>query len=243
MIKAGDEITWKGYPWVVLDTDCNGGVLILMKKIWKKLKYGNEGIEYSVSAIREILYKDLLPELGEENLIDHEMNITYHSLGSIKTITDKIFILNEEEYTKYKMNQVIPLYSAPWWLCDTYIDLIYKCVNSLGNIWSGDPMLVRGIVPACVVRSEILKSESTPKESKFLKSKEMSKVSKNPQFMKVRPCAEMLGWSTYNLRKEMKAGRVKYMKVGNAYMIDMWDLRRNLQARVNRESRPQIQKG
>ena len=66
---------------------------------------------------------------------------------------------------------------------------------------------------------------------------------KDPQFMKVKECAEQLGWSVYNLRREMKAGRVKYMKVGNAYMIDMWDLRRSLQARVNLESHPQIQEG
>ena len=165
MIKAGDEITWKGYPWVVLDTDCNGGVLIQMKKIWKKLPFDeNESAKWSTSTLRSTLIEKLLPKLGEENLIDHETDMCSDD-GDDRygTVTDKVFILSADEYRKYRRRKVMPLYDGWWWLCtpwyinpNTGYASYPRHVYGDGFVYGYHAVTAGGAVPACIVKSGIL---------------------------------------------------------------------------------------
>lgn len=166
MIKAGDVITWKGYDWVVLDTECNGGVLLLMNKFWDELPFDeNNSAKWSTSTLRSTLIEKLLPELGEENLIDHETDMcSDDGDDQYGTVTDKVFILSADEYRKYRRCKVMPLYDDWWWLCTPWY------INPhTGRAWN--PRLVGyggcvgyggyaynagGAVPACIVKSGIL---------------------------------------------------------------------------------------
>ena len=76
-LKIGEKFNFKGFEWVVLDEhDFNGekAVTAIMTKAWATAPFDeNNRNDWKSSSIRKRLQEELLPVLGEENLITRSM--------------------------------------------------------------------------------------------------------------------------------------------------------------------------
>lgn len=124
VLSAGERFSFKGFDWITLGQTDDGGVLAIMADCWKEIpfddkkKYSNN---YATSTLRETLLKELLPVLGEENLLPHVVDLVAdNGDDAYGTVTDKVFILSCDEYRKYR--KFIPLLEewswtcTPWWI-------------------------------------------------------------------------------------------------------------------------------
>ena len=78
MLPAGSHFNFKGFEWIALDNNVDGGVLAVMTSSWNGEKYRfDEGCcgNYAKSSLRRKLLNELLPTLGEDNLIPHEVDL------------------------------------------------------------------------------------------------------------------------------------------------------------------------
>ena len=122
-IKCGENFKYKGSNWTVLDNNVDGGVLAIMTSYWDGDKHTfdlDNGNNYAKSTLRENLLNKLLPMLGEENLISHEVDLVANN-GDDRygKVTDKLFILSYSEYCKYSKN--VPLFPTKWmWTCTPF---------------------------------------------------------------------------------------------------------------------------
>lgn len=165
-IKPGNHITWKGYNWIVLDPSVESpegtGVFLIMANIYYDVLFQfdtDQCNNYSESSLREMLNRHLLPELGEDNILPHVVDLTADN-GDTKygTIKDKVFILSCDEYRKYR--KYIPPYDECMWTCTPWY-----IINGFGEIRvvTGSGYLIHrgtdncyGVAPACVVRADAL---------------------------------------------------------------------------------------
>lgn len=165
MLPAGSHFNFKGFEWIALDDNVEGGVLAIMAHAWNKERYRfDEGCcnNYAKASLRRNLLDELLPVLGEDNLIPHEVNLVADN-GDDRygTVTDKVFILSCDEYRKYRKN--VPLIHEWMWTCTpwnvlttTYLNSI-RSVSETGYLYSEEGNEVNGILPACVFNPEKVK--------------------------------------------------------------------------------------
>lgn len=74
VLSAGERFGFKGFEWIVLDNNVDGGVLAIMASAWNNEEYSfdDDGCNnYAKSSLRRKLLNELLPVLGEDNLIPH----------------------------------------------------------------------------------------------------------------------------------------------------------------------------
>ena len=169
-IKPGDVIEFRGFNWIVLDPDYNGGVLVIMDEVWKDTPFNDTyDANWKTSTLRKDMIDNLLPILGEENLITHVTDmIADNGDKYLGTCEDKVFILSCDEYRKYR--DYIPLFEECMWTCTPrYIDYregkkgspysgyAYhpRYVNSDGSVNYDYAIPAYGAVPACVLNPSI----------------------------------------------------------------------------------------
>lgn len=102
----GTHFNFKGFEWIVLNNNVDGGVLGIMTSAWNGEKYcfdRDDNNNYAKSSLRRKLCDELLPVLGEDNLIPHKVDLVADN-GDDRygTVTDKVFILSCDEYRKYR---------------------------------------------------------------------------------------------------------------------------------------------
>ena len=107
----GTHFNFKNFEWIVLNNNVDGGVLGIMTSSWNGKEYSfddNNYNNYVQSSLRRKLRDELLPVLGKDNLIPHKVDLVADN-GDDRygTITDRVFILNCDEYRKYRKN--VPL--------------------------------------------------------------------------------------------------------------------------------------
>lgn len=159
------HFNFKGFEWIALDNNVDGGVLAVMASSWNRKEYRfDEGCcnNYAKSSLRRKLIKELLPVLGEDNLIPHKVDLVADN-GDDRygTVTDRVFILSCDEYRKYRKN--VPLLPelmwtcTPWHITDSgYCD--YAClVDADGILHSKYTRSTSGVAPACVFNPEKVK--------------------------------------------------------------------------------------
>lgn len=164
-LMPGQHFNFKGFDWIVLDNNVDGGVLAIMASAWNREEYcfdedGNNN--YAKSSLRRKLLNELLPILGEDNLIPHEVDLVADN-GDDRygKIMDRLFILSCDEYRKYRKN--VPLLPewmwtcTPWYISDTGCGSGVRGVNSSGNLNGGCASGGGGIAPACVFNPKNLK--------------------------------------------------------------------------------------
>ena len=177
-LKAGDTVEWKGFKWIVLDDDYNGGVFLLMKEPWKVTQFNDSyNADWKKSTLRKDMVDSLLPILGEENLITHITDLTCDNGDkTLGTCEDKVFILSCDEYRKYR--EYIPLFDDDMWTCTAmwinndpdspnagdagdprYVDFD-------GYVYSGYALYAHGAVPACICYPSILNLPRQRQEEK-----------------------------------------------------------------------------
>lgn len=65
VLSAGERFGFKGFEWIVLDNNVDGGVLAIMASAWNNEEYSfdDDGCNnYAKSSLRRKLLNELLPE-------------------------------------------------------------------------------------------------------------------------------------------------------------------------------------
>lgn len=124
-LRPGEHFMFKNFEWVCLDPNHpDGGVLAIMAKPWANdMKFcpGKENADekgnwnnYRTSNVREELLLNMVPALGRENLLIHEVDLVAdNGERSYGTVNDKVFLITCDEYRKYR--EFIPHYDVPVW--------------------------------------------------------------------------------------------------------------------------------
>lgn len=168
-LTPGTCFHFKGFEWVALDNNVDGGVLGIMASAWnnKEYSFDDDGCNnYEKSSLRRKLRDELLPVLGEDNLIPHEVNLVADN-GDDRygTVTDKVFILSCDEYRKYRKHVPLPTEwmwtCTPWYITDTGDSSSVRYVYDTGILSYGSAGSGYGVAPACVFNPEKLKVKNT----------------------------------------------------------------------------------
>lgn len=117
---------------------------------------------YAKSSLRRKLLNELLPVLGEDNLIPHEVDmVADNGDDRYSTVTDRVFILSCDEYRKYR--KYVPLLPewmwtcTPWYISDAGDSNYVRYVNGTGFLNYGNANISNGVAPACVFNPKNLK--------------------------------------------------------------------------------------
>ncbi len=170
-LHPGEHFMFKTFEWVCLDPNHpDGGVMAIMAKPWAKdVKFcpsdkftdekGNWN-NYRTSNVRGIL-SDMANAVFEgKSLLPHTVDLVAdngdHSYG---TVEDFIFILNCDEYRKYR--DYIPHYNdwiwtgTPWYCGDKDSGTGYagtvRYMNTAGQFGSRDACGGGSVAPACIL--------------------------------------------------------------------------------------------
>ena len=165
VLSAGERFIFKGFEWITLDNNVDGGVLAIMASAWNGEEYRFDEDccnNYAKSSLRRKLLNELLPVLGEDNLIPHEVNLVADN-GDDRygTVTDRVFVLSCDEYRKYRKN--VPLLPewmwtcTPWYITDTGNGYNVRDVNTGGSLDISYAGFTGGVAPACVFNPAYLK--------------------------------------------------------------------------------------
>ena len=166
VLSAGERFSFKGFDWITLGHTEDGGVLAIMDGCWKEIPFDNKRDytnNYAKSTLRKTLLEELLPVLGEENLLPHVVDLVAdNGDDSYGTVTDKVFILSCDEYRKYRKH--IPLLDewswtcTPWWI-DPYSGNGYnvRFISTTGSLYNYVAYHSGGVAPACVFNPAHLK--------------------------------------------------------------------------------------
>lgn len=165
VLSAGERFIFKGFEWITLDNNVDGGVLAIMASSWNGEEYRFDEDccnNYAKSSLRRKLLNELLPVLGEDNLIPHEVNLVADN-GDDRygTVTDRVFILSCDEYRKYRKN--VPLLPewmwtcTPWYITDSGNSSGVRRVNTDGSLNFNNAYNTNGVAPACVFNPVYLK--------------------------------------------------------------------------------------
>lgn len=166
VLSAGERFSFKGFDWITLGHTEDGGVLAIMDGCWKEIPFDNKRDytnNYAKSTLRKTLLEELLPVLGEENLLPHVVDLVAdNGDDSYGTVTDKVFILSCDEYRKYRKH--IPLLDewswtcTPWWIDPNSAGGgIVRLIATTGSLSCNDADGSYGVAPACVFNPAHLK--------------------------------------------------------------------------------------
>lgn len=166
VLRPGERFSFKGFDWITLDHTEDGGVLAIMEGCWRNIPFDNKedyANNYAKSMLRKTLREELLPILGEENLLPHVVDLVAdNGDDSYGTVIDRVSILSCDEYRKYR--KYIPLLDewswtcTPWWIdpnsgaCDSV-----RSVGTTGTLTSCYAYHSGGVAPVCVFNSAHLK--------------------------------------------------------------------------------------
>lgn len=165
VLSAGERFIFKGFEWITLDNNVDGGVLAIMASSWNGEEYRFDEDccnNYAESSLRRKLLSELLPVLGKDNLIPHEVDLVAdNGDDSYGKISDKVFILSCDEYRKYRKN--VPLLPewmwtcTPWYITDSGSSYDVRCVSAGGSLYINNAHSTDGVAPACVFNPAYLK--------------------------------------------------------------------------------------
>lgn len=166
-LKPGDSFKFKGFEWIVLDNNVDGGVLAIMTSTWngKEYWFDDDGCNnYAKSSLRRKLLNELLPALGEDNLIPHKVDlIADNGDDRYGTVTDKVFILSCDEYRKYRKN--VPLLPewmwtcTPWYITGSGYGYHVRGVSADGILGYDSAYGSGGVAPVCVFKKDVVAEE------------------------------------------------------------------------------------
>jgi len=175
-LRPGEHFMFKNFEWVCLDSNHpDGGVLAIMATPWAKdVKFcpGKENTDengnwnnYRTSNVREELLLNMVPALGRENLLIHEVDLVADNGDrSYGTVNDKVFLITCDEYRKYR--DYIPHYdrliwtATPWGCGDKDSDAggssIVRTVNAGGLLYNYGACNCGAVAPACILNPKLL---------------------------------------------------------------------------------------
>lgn len=160
--EIGDRFEFRGIKFTCLDK-VKGGYLVIADFLDEKYKFDEESNDWKGSELRKILSESFVDEIGRENLIVIERDLT--SLDGLKDYGktyDLVSILTADEYKKYR--SLLPNTGEWWWLCTPWSTKSNGYESSAavvapGGGISGDGCYDGyGVRPVCILKSEIFES-------------------------------------------------------------------------------------
>ena len=118
-LKAGEVFTKNNVAYIVLDQLRNESTAVIRKELLKDtMKFDSDDNNWKTSNIRKYLNGNYLKELndvfGEDNIIEHTVDLlSLDGLDDYGTSTDKVSLLNIDQYRKYR--KVIGENKDNWW--------------------------------------------------------------------------------------------------------------------------------
>lgn len=170
-VQLGKAVNIGGIIWNVLAHNENGGTLCVATDIveYKPFDRGNNN-NWEESSLRKELNSAFLKALCEEMkaqgldpeaIMEHEQDLTADDgLKDYGTSKDKVFLLTEEQYRKYR--QYIKKLEDWWWLitADSPVNNYARPVNTDGTLGGSNACHGgNGVRPACEFSSSILINE------------------------------------------------------------------------------------
>lgn len=175
-LRPGEHFMFKDFEWVCLDPNYpDGGVLAIMANTWANdMKFcpGEENTDekgnwnnYRTSNVREELLLNMVPALGRENLLIHEVDLVADNGDrSYGTVNDKVFLITCDEYRKYR--DYIPHYdrwiwTATPWSCgdkdsDTGVTIHVRFADTDGQLDANYAYFRYAVAPACILNPAAL---------------------------------------------------------------------------------------
>ena len=175
-LHPGEHFMFKNFEWICLDPNHpDGGVLAIMAKPWKdNIKFcpGEENADekgnwnnYRTSNVREELLLNVIPALGRENLLRHEVDLVADNGDrSYGTVNDPVFLITCDEYRKYR--DFIPRYEKWVWTStplscgdkdsDTDVAIHVRFVDTDGQLDINYAYFSYAVAPACILNPDAL---------------------------------------------------------------------------------------
>ncbi len=175
-LRPGEHFIFMEFEWVCLDPNHpDGGVLAIMEKQWandvkfcpseKNVDEKGNWNNYRTSNVREELLLNMIPALGRENLLLHEVDLVADNGDrSYGTVEDLVFLITCDEYRKYR--DYIPHYdnlvwtATPWYCGDKDSDagIAYsvRSVNAGGQLSGSRAYSSNAVAPACILNPAAL---------------------------------------------------------------------------------------
>ena len=180
-MKIGEKFNFKGFEWVVLDEhDFNGekAVTAIMTKTWGTAAFDEDNRnDWKTSSARKSLQEELLPILGEENLITRSVDLVADN-GDRRygRCDDKIWLLSCDDFRKWR--EIILANCdfeddwwwtlTPWHINDVGYGYSVRGVSPAGIVISSNALNSGGVAPACVFHLASLASAPSGAQEDFL---------------------------------------------------------------------------
>lgn len=203
-MNVGEKFRFKGYEWVALEVN-DDNVVTIMTKAWDTAEFDeNRRNDWKNSSIRKRLQEELLPVLGEENLITRSVDLVADNGDRRYGRTDdKIWLLSCDDYRKYRETILANCdFQDDWWwtLTPWYInDVEYgsgvRTISPSGNVNNNYADSRNGVAPACVFHLASLASAPSGAQEDFLTKIKAEVDAMKEQIRKIEEMVqEVKGW-------------------------------------------------
>ena len=169
-MNVGEKFNFKGFEWVALEVH-EDYVIAIMTKAWDTAPFDEDNRnDWRSSTIRKRLQEELLPILGEENLITRSVDLVADNGDRRYSISkDKIWLLSCDDYRKYRKIILDNCDFAddywwtltPWWINDVGHGYLVRIIYPTGIVNSNSAISSLGVAPACVFHLASLASAPT----------------------------------------------------------------------------------
>ena len=160
-VICGSAIEIGDRSYIVLEHRNDGTTAVITKDFWKDMEFDNDSGDYAESAVRNALntefYNEVSSEIGEENIITHEVDTTqYRNDGIHSSCRDKVSLLTVDLYRRYR--KFLPAYGSWWWTATPYSTEFPRGVCSVDDdgtlSWDGCNYS-RGVRPFLILDSSV----------------------------------------------------------------------------------------
>ena len=158
-VECGSAILIGDRGYIVLE-QTGDTTAVITKDFWKDMEFGDSG-DYAESAVRNALntefYNEVSSEIGDENIITHEVDTTrYRNDGIHSSCRDKVSLLTVDLYRRYR--KFLPAYGSWWWTATPYsteFPRLVCCVGGGGTLYWYRCDYSRGVRPFLILDSSI----------------------------------------------------------------------------------------
>ena len=159
-VPLGATIKIGGREYIVLDHS-KDTTAVITKDLWKDMEFDNDSGDYAESAVRNALntefYNEVSSEIGDENIITHEVDTTrYRNDGIHSSCRDKVSLLTVDLYCRY--SKFLPACGSWWWTATPYRTEFPRnvcCVNGGGTLCWRNCDFSRGVRPFLILDSSV----------------------------------------------------------------------------------------
>ena len=203
-MNVGEKFRFKGYEWVALEVN-EDNVVAIMTKAWDTAEFDeNNRNDWKNSSIRKRLQEELLPVLGEENLITRSVDLVADNGDRRYGRTDdKIWLLSCDDFRKWR--EIILANCdfeddwwwtlTPWHINDVGYGYLVRSIALDGGIINLTANSSYGVAPACVFHLASLASAPSGAQEDFLTKIKAEVDAMEEQIRKIKEMVqEVKGW-------------------------------------------------